>query len=131
MFEDLVHAPETIGEIVNALVSMDGVLEVADIDTGSDEGGQELTGIIDIDQGADDGLVIGIFLVKKILANFDEMSESIIVLVLPKDMTFGGVVRFVAQFEQSARMLGDNEVTAGPVIVVVAGKTGIIDDHSP
>jgi len=99
LFEDLVHAPETIGEIVNALVSMDGVLEVADIDTGSDEGGQELTGIIDIDQGADDGLVIGIFLVKKILANFDEMSESIIVLVLPKDMAFGGVVRFVAQFE--------------------------------
>ena len=28
-------------------------------------------------------------------------------------------------------MLGDNEVTASTVIVVVAGKTGIIDDHRP
>lgn len=28
-------------------------------------------------------------------------------------------------------MLGDNEVAASPVIVVVAGKTGIVDDHSP
>ncbi len=99
MFEELVHAPETIGEIVNALVGMDGVLEMTDIDTGGDKGGQELAGIIDIDEGADNGLVMGIFLVKKILANFDEMSESIIVLVLPKDMACGGVVRFVAQFE--------------------------------
>ena len=27
--------------------------------------------------------------------------------------------------------MGDNEVTASTVIVVVAGKTGIVDDHDP
>ncbi len=129
MVEDLVHAPEAVGEIFNALVSVDGVLEMADVNAGIDEGGQKLAGVGNIDEGADNRLIIGILLVDKILTDLDEMGEGIIILVLPEKVTFGGIVHFIAQFEKSAGMMSQNKVTSGTIIVVASGVGGVVDDH--